>query len=90
MDATRAEVERELKRIRNCIENVRLRITQHKNYIKRLAQGDFGDFDAALVANRMDWMKQDERDELQYRYVERILTSILERTQELSAVEGGE
>ena len=78
MDATRAEVERELKRIRGCIESVQFRMTQHKNEIKRLARGNF---DASSVQNKAEWLKQCEWEGHQYRYVERILFGILERTQ---------
>ena len=84
MDATRAEVERELKRIRGCIESVQFRMTQHKNEIKRLARGNF---DASSVSSKAEWLKQCELDGHQYRYVERILLGILERTQP-PAVEG--
>ncbi len=87
MDATRAEVERKLKRIRGCIESVRFRMTQHKNEIKRLAEGNF---DASSVSSKAEWLKQCELQGHQYRYVERILQGILDRSKEPPAVEGGE
>jgi hypothetical protein len=85
MDETRAEVERELNRMRNCIENARFRMEQHKEEIRALTAKNF---DAARVANMAEWVRQDERDVRQYQYVEGILQGILERSKETPAVKG--
>lgn len=87
MGDTKTEVKRELKRMRGCIESVRFRMEQHKEEIRALTAKNF---DAARVASMAEWVRQDERDERQYQYAERILQGILDRTKEPPAVEGGE
>lgn len=83
MDATRSAVERELQRIRSCLDSTRSRIAQHKDGIRKAAEGDF---DSGIVALKASWMKQGERDQLQYRFVEKILAGILDRTKDPPSV----
>ena len=84
MDATRVEVERELKRMRGSVESVRFRIKQRKQDIESLIERNYN---AATIANKAEWLLQDEQEERLYMYAERTLQGILERTQP-PAVEG--
>ena len=81
MDATRAEVEKQLRRIQGCIESVRFKMEQHKEEIRTLTAKNF---DACKVANMAEWVRQEEQEERLYRYAERILQGILDRTEAAS------
>lgn len=85
MDATRVEVERELKRMRGSVESVRFRIKQRKQDIESLIERNYN---AATIANKAEWLRQDEQEERLYMYAERTLQGILDRSKEPTAVEG--
>jgi len=87
MTDTRAEVERELKRMRGSVESVRFRIKQRKQDIESLIERNYN---AATIANKAEWLRQDEQEERLYMYAERILQGILDRSKDPTANEGGE
>ena len=85
MDATRAEVERELQRLRNCLHYARKEVEHQRQSLKEIIESDFS---AVSVMNGADWLRSKEEDVRLYYYAARILQGILDKTKEPPA--GGE
>ena len=87
MDATRAEVERELGEIECRLRGVRLQIASRRDCIAKDVQGRV--FSADDFAGALHCLKLNEEEERQCSYTIKVLHRILDRTEE-PAVEGGE
>lgn len=85
MDATRAEVDRELEEMYCRLKGVRLQITRRRDSIAKDVQGR--GFSADNFADALHCLKLDEEEERQYLYTIKVLHRILDRTEE-PAVEG--
>lgn len=79
MDATRAEVEKELKRLRNCLETARKEVKEQREKIRQAVDGDFA---AYSVLNGADWLRSKEVDVRICKYAVEILQDILDKTKD--------
>ena len=78
MDATRAEVERELKRVRNLLDMTKEKVKEQKDEIRKKVTGDFGD---VSVMNGVELLRQRQNEVAFYFFCWRTLKDILENTQ---------
>ena len=85
MDATRAEVERELKRVRNLLDMTNEEVEEQKDAIRQKMTGDF---EAVSVINGAEFLRQSQLEACMYFFAWRTLKDILKNTQP-PAVEGG-
>lgn len=88
MDATRAEVERELGEVECRLRGLRLQAASRRDSIAKEAQGRV--FSADDFAGLLHCLKLDEEEERQCLHTRKVLERILDRTEEPPAVEGGE
>jgi hypothetical protein len=84
MDATRAEVERELKRVRNLLDMTRKEVEERKDEIRQKMTGDF---EAISVISDLEFLRQSQWQSCLYFFAWRTLEDILKNTQP-PAVEG--
>ena len=82
MDATRAEVEKELQRMQNCIQTARKEVEQQRKLLEKIMGSDFS---AVSVMNGADWLRSKEEDVRLYYYAGRILQGILDATKDTPA-----
>ena len=86
MDATRAEVERELKRVKDLLDMTKEEIEEQRDAIR---QEITEDFQAVRVINGALLLRQGELEACMYFFAWRTLNDILKNTQP-PAVGGGE